>query len=379
MYKGLAAAVITVLVLMIGFSDGALAGGMDGGGINDNDNGNGSDGDGLTTDRTRSDGNIIWEGLCVGASLNLSEASRKSCERQVRQAERKNAKNTRDRRKTDAHTKHKHDHKGRHKKQRDGERTAKATPPSAEPSEPVPQHIQYAALGDSVAAGLGLPELSDTTGQNCGRSFEAYPFVAAGTFGLPATNLACSGATMGDLITEQGVSGPNIPPQLDTAFAGGTPNLITITAGANDVRWPSFLRKCFTGTCGTASDQRIVDGLFAVLQLKTHTALQEIQRRGSDAPPKVIMTGYYNPLSAQCAEQEPRLTTEEIAWLSAQTATLNQTLQAASTQYSFVRFAPIDFTGHDICSSDPWVQTLDDPAPFHPTAAGQQAIAQQIH
>jgi lysophospholipase L1-like esterase len=36
---------------------------------------------------------------------------------------------------------------------------------------------------------------------------------------------------------------------------------------------------------------------------------------------------------------------------------------------------PLDFSGHGICSRQPWVQNLAEAQPFHPTNAGQQAIA----
>ena len=212
----------------------------------------------------------------------------------------------------------------------------------------------------------------------CGRTFEAYVYEVANSRGMHVTHLACSGATMGDLFTQQGVSGPNVEPQLDIAFINGTPELITITAGANDIHWDDFLRKCYSSTCGTSADERIASGLFAVLELKMQLVFSDIERRSSGSPPEVIMTGYYNPLSDHCAEIEPRLTLDEIAWLDEQTALLNQTLEDAARQSSFVDFVPIDFSGHDICSDDPWVQTLDDPAPFHPTARGQQAIAEAV-
>ena len=104
----------------------------------------------------------------------------------------------------------------------------------------------YAALGDSVAAGLGLLAASNATNQDlqCGRTTQAYPYIVAQTLGVQLIDVACSGATAGDLVTQQGVSGPNITPQLDIAFAAGTPQLITITAGANDVHWDDFLRYC---------------------------------------------------------------------------------------------------------------------------------------
>ncbi|HXP54367.1 MAG TPA: hypothetical protein VN847_05405, partial [Streptosporangiaceae bacterium] len=34
-----------------------------------------------------------------------------------------------------------------------------------------------------------------------------------------------------------------------------------------------------------------------------------------------------------------------------------------------------DFTGHALCDADPYVQGVGSPAPFHPTAAGELAIA----
>ena len=33
------------------------------------------------------------------------------------------------------------------------------------------------------------------------------------------------------------------------------------------------------------------------------------------------------------------------------------------------------FAGHELCTADPYVQGPDDPAPLHPTATGELAIA----
>ena len=33
------------------------------------------------------------------------------------------------------------------------------------------------------------------------------------------------------------------------------------------------------------------------------------------------------------------------------------------------------YTGHELCTADPYVQGPDDPAPLHPTATGELAIA----
>ena len=79
------------------------------------------------------------------------------------------------------------------------------------------------------------------------------------------------------------------------------------------------------------------------------------------------------------ARYPDRITSQEIAWVNNGVQQLNQLLQSVAQSHSqFVRFAPVDFTGHDICSTDPWVQGLTDSAPIHPTVNGQQAIANAI-
>lgn len=253
--------------------------------------------------------------------------------------------------------------------------------PSPSPSPaPAPNPNAYAALGDSVAAGLGLSPLpggtrGDTT---CGRSTEAYPYKVAASQGKTLMHIACSGARAGDLFTRQGVRGTLRAPQLRTAFANGTPGLISITAGANDVRWVTFLKKCYASRCGTATDTRVANAYQKVLTAKLHVLLLDIQRRSGGNPPTTVLTGYYNPLSVACSTLEPRFTAEEIAWATERLNILNQTIQSVTAQYSFATFAPVSFASHDACSADPWVQGQDDEAPFHPNAKGQDVIADAV-
>lgn len=257
--------------------------------------------------------------------------------------------------------------------------TPSPTPqPTPTPAPPATSGT-YAALGDSVAAGLGLPAGTSPAGHpQCRRSSQAYGQTVASTMGLRLNHAACSGATAGDLFTKQGVPGPNITAQLDTAFAGGKPGLITITAGANDAHWDEFIRACYATNCSNSATTILANTYLVSLQTKLHVALQSISARSAGSSPTVILTGYYNPLSASCTQFQSNITAEEITWLTAETNALNQTIQNVSRHYSFARFSPVDFTGHDICSSSSWVQGLADPAPFHPTATGQQAIAQSV-
>jgi lysophospholipase L1-like esterase len=238
----------------------------------------------------------------------------------------------------------------------------------------------YAALGDSVAAGLGLPQAANAASQDtlCGRSPQAYPDQVSRATGLPLVHVACSGATAGDIFTNQERMGQTVPPQLNTAFASGIPSIITITAGANDAHWTGFLGECFSFSCGSSADTLLANFYLVLLQVKLTTALNDIAARSGGSPPTVVVTGYFNPLSSSCASLQQNVTASEINWLNGEVNALNQTLQNTSSQFSFVRFTPVNFTGHDICSAQPWVQGINDPAPFHPTAQGQTVIAQAV-
>lgn len=247
--------------------------------------------------------------------------------------------------------------------------------------ERTPTQNLYAALGDSVAAGSGLPLVVNASIEDsrCRRSSQAYPYKVASSLQLPLQHLACSGATAGDLFTKQRPGGPNIAPQIDAAFATGTPKVISITAGANDADWAGFIRNCYVYTCNTDTFDTVAKTRLAVLKSKLHLAFAQIKYKsaGTDAP-VVIATGYYNPLSLRCAELQQNITRNEILWLGRQVDALNNTIIEAAQYYPNIRYAPVDFSGHDICSTDSWIQGLGEADPFHPNAAGQEMIARSV-
>lgn len=250
----------------------------------------------------------------------------------------------------------------------------------------------YVAMGDSVAAGLGLPLLANDTSRDrsCGRSGLAYPYYVAKARQLQLINVTCSGATTGDLITPQGINrAPNPSRQIAAVFADGVPlpELITVTVGANDVQWAHYISKCYRSVCGNDRDTAIVSGSMALVRARLVAFFSELQIRSNGRPPTTVITGYYNPLSSACSDltprgtattDTPRLTTYELAWLQANANALNRTIRDVAAQYNYVRFAPVDFSGHDICSNQPWVQGLNGRAPLHPTAEGQRAIAEAV-
>lgn len=240
----------------------------------------------------------------------------------------------------------------------------------------------YVSLGDSVAAGAGLPVSSGASQQDmlCERSPHSYPYKIARELNMPLAHLACTGARAGDLVTEQDIDGgEDIAAQLTQAFASGTPEVITITAGANDIRWKEFLQACYRlEDCSSNTATRLSNGWIYALKAKLYYALFNIDFRSAGTPPTVILTGYYAPLSMDCAASETRISKSEISWINQQTTKLNRTIEKAASRFDFAYYAPVSFKGHELCSSDPWIQEFGDAAPFHPTQRGQQVVADAV-
>jgi len=253
-------------------------------------------------------------------------------------------------------------------------------------------NLSYVALGDSVAAGLGLPPAAGASAVDiaCGRSPQAYSSTVAahirdafsGTgIHLSDQNVACQSATTDNLTTPQPVGNLTVQPQLDQAFAHGTPALLTVTMGANDVHWANFIQACFSASrCDTATNTALANAYIATMQAKLTGTLAGIQARSRFIAPLTIVTGYYHPVSANCINAN--LTTSEVAWLNKEADALNNALHTATEQAGwFTQFAPVDFSGHDVCSADPWLQrpgVPGEPAAFHPNAQGQRVMARDV-
>jgi lysophospholipase L1-like esterase len=237
----------------------------------------------------------------------------------------------------------------------------------------------YTSMGDSVAAGAGLN--SSPTGSSeditCDRSSQAYPHLIAAGLGTSVQQLACSGAKVDEgIYDEQERDGTEITPQLDQAFLNGTPDIITMTIGANDARWVQFLRQCRITICGTSFDNARAKVYRADLRIELYWTLYKIEHMSAGDPPTVLLNGYYAPFNDIICEGTERITAAERAWINARTADLNQAIYSVTQWFSNSQFVPIDFTGHELCSDSPWVQGLSDTAPFHPNTSGQSAIAE---
>jgi lysophospholipase L1-like esterase len=231
-------------------------------------------------------------------------------------------------------------------------------------------------VGDSTAAGLGNRALPHATAQDkaCGRSADTYARALAAVNRGQVTNLACSGATIAaGLLGSQRVGDISIPPQLDDpAVAQATTVIISI--GANDVGWSTVLQVCAVSP--SCLDNAVLAYLqqrlagFSTDYLELLTALQSLSNH-----PRVLINLYYDPFSGDVScLRSAGMTDAKLAAVNSALAALNKILSSGTKAASFTSAQP-DFTGHGVCSEQPWVQGLHDHAPFHPTASGEWAIA----
>ncbi len=253
---------------------------------------------------------------------------------------------------------------------------------SAEPEtkQAVSKTGYYVALGDSVAAGIGLEGYSDASA--CDRTNQSYAAIIANKLQYDLKNVACSGAstTIG-LLGIQEVNKLAVPPQIETLLANQKPSLITLTIGANDADWTTLIQKCYTTTCGSDADTIAVDEALLQVSNALDTSFTQIQAVYPKNLPVVAVTGYYRlfgtTMNAGCVELKG-IEPSEIAWIEQLQAKIDTAISTQVEKYSYVTYVPLNFAGHELCTDDSWIQGLAAAKPYHPTYPGQKAIAGQI-
>jgi lysophospholipase L1-like esterase len=253
-------------------------------------------------------------------------------------------------------------------------------------SEPPPQvrargrplpGVQAVVMGDSTAAGAGLAVAAGSSrlSRVCGRSSDSYAQDLAAVNGWQVLNLACNSATIAHgLLGPQDRHGKIIPPQLASAQRARNASVIIVNIGANDLGWSAMVRYC---AVARRCDDRATTAYFQQQLASFSKDYLQLLSQLATLPghPRVIINQYYDPFGPQQSCLGPAgLTPAKLATLTSRLTTLNAVLAKGATDFRFLSPRP-DFTGHQLCTSQPYVQWFDDPAPFHPTALGQLAIA----
>jgi hypothetical protein len=209
----------------------------------------------------------------------------------------------------------------------------------------------------------------------CGRSADSYAEDLARSNGWQVMNLACNSATVSQgLLGPEGRGGEMVPAQIDAAQQATKAQAVIVSVGADDLDWAAMLRLCAVAkTCNDKATTAYFQQQLATFSKQYFQLLTQLASLPSH--PQVIINRYYNPFDRQlnCLAQVG-LTQVKLRTLTSRLGTLNAVLAKGAAEFGFISVKP-DFTGHQLCTPQPYVQGLGDPAPFHPTADGQLAIA----
>lgn len=249
--------------------------------------------------------------------------------------------------------------------------------PIAETTAPVPPGVDAVVIGDSTAAGLGNAPLANPTRSDraCGRSANSYANALAVANGWKVLNLACSGATVPvGLLGPQVAGGVALPAQLSVAAKATSAKAIFVSVGADDLHWSAVLRLCaVTRTCTNRALVAYFQRQIALFVPHYYQLLQQLA--GLPNHPRVLINLYYNPFDPKkdCLSHYGFTPAKERSLIVLLDA-LNGILAKGARLAGFTPVQP-SFAGSALCDPEPYVQGLNDPAPFHPTAAGELVIA----
>ncbi|NUU25074.1 MAG: SGNH/GDSL hydrolase family protein, partial [Streptomycetaceae bacterium] len=224
---------------------------------------------------------------------------------------------------------------------------------------------RYAALGDSYAAGIQIP--NDKDPGDCYRSDRNYATLVTASLHIPALDdITCGGATTAEMTRSQGTN----PPQLSVLTSGT--DLVTLQIGGNDVGFADILTTCITASLtnpfgSPCRDKYTAGGTDQLLQRiqatapKIAAAVQAIRERSPQA--EVLLLGYPAILPDTgygCWPKVP-IAYNDVPYLRSTQKALNSMIaqQASANGAAYVDvYKPS--VGHDASqsSSNRWVEGL---------------------
>ncbi|GAA1776079.1 SGNH/GDSL hydrolase family protein [Actinomadura chokoriensis] len=256
-----------------------------------------------------------------------------------------------------------------------------ATPAQA---APLAAGAEYVALGDSMASGPLIPNITGPIG--CGRSTHNYAHELADALDADLTDVTCSGARTKHMTESQstsvaGVDTGTVPPQFDALTASTT--LVTLTIGGNDVGLVGIAEDCVnldpTATPCKGEFEDEVAQKTAALGASLSAVLDGIRARSPKA--RIVVTGYGLYIKPNgCWPVQPVLPTDA-NFLQGAVNAMNGVIrdQAAAHGATYIDLVTPS-AGHDACQSATrrWVEgyvPLNPAAPLHPNARGEAAYA----
>ncbi|MEU8803078.1 SGNH/GDSL hydrolase family protein [Spirillospora sp. NPDC048819] len=248
--------------------------------------------------------------------------------------------------------------------------------------------VEYVALGDSMASGPLIPDITGPIG--CGRSTNNYAHELADKLGANLRDVTCSAAKTKHMTEPQstsvaGVDTGTVPPQLDALSASTT--LVTLTIGGNDVGLVGVAEDCInlepwaTPCKGEFEDE--VAQRTAELGPRLSAVLDGIRARSPQA--HIVVTGYGLYIKPNgCWPLQPVLPTDA-NFLQGAVNAMNSVIRQQTTAHGGTYIDLVTpSAGHDACQSGSqrWIEgyvPVNLAAPLHPNARGEAAYADIIH
>lgn len=229
--------------------------------------------------------------------------------------------------------------------------------------------VNYVALGDSYASGVGTRSYYSDSG-SCYRSPYAYPAVDAVRIGATLSFKACSGAT-----TTSVLSG-----QLGTLSS--STNVVSITVGGNDAGFTNVVIQCaqpwWSSDCDGSVDKAQAF-IRNTLPGRLNTLYSSIRSKAPNA--KVVVVGYPRLFMGEDCNAGTWFSPAEETRLNATADLMDSTIKGRATAYGFSFADPRSpFTGHAICDDVEWVNGLSNPVmeSYHPNRSGQTGYANLV-
>lgn len=232
--------------------------------------------------------------------------------------------------------------------------------------------LEYVALGDSYAAGVGAGSYVN----DCGQSPLGLPSLLDERKRIELIfNAACSGARAANVFG--GV--PDLPEQVAGLVAAGElgpqTDLVTVSAGGNDVDFGSIVNACASQPLYVC--QEIIDARVLLARTVLAGDLDTLYAQLAVAAPnaQVIVTGYPHLFSPEFGN-EPLLSLEAQQLFNDGTDALNEVIEdrAEAAGFEFVDVTK-RFDKHGIGSPATWITFTGFTAigDLHPTAKGYKS------
>lgn len=249
--------------------------------------------------------------------------------------------------------------------------------------------VDYVAIGDSYTAGTGAGAPERPAGVACWQSSAGYVETVAKTGKVDlVANAACHGAVLSTLSPtyDQAIYTPTVQEQIlalaaDQKLSGET-DLVSITAGANDLGFAYVLGVCASSgeaACQAAVAQATSPQALAFLTASLIQTYGAVHQYAPDA--KIVALGY--PLLFDPASSFAPVPVANQVLINQATLVVNSTI-ADAARTAGVQYIDVTgrFAGHEANSADPWLQlslaSFTADYNFHPTPEGHRAYASAL-